>query len=127
MKKKYLIGLVIIAVVGIWIVKSPHELTTTQVLERFSWVVKQNGNKQGVAKFTKSKMKLRNGLHQQIYKYKVNDDDVLTIKNGQYRGSYDMRMEATDYKLVPKKHGISLSLIRNDWWILRIKAITYLI
>ncbi|GEO56961.1 hypothetical protein [Companilactobacillus bobalius] len=115
MKKKYLIGVVmVIVVVGIWIVKSPHELTTTQVLERFSWVVKQNGDKKGVAKFTKSKMKLKNGLYQQIYRYKVNYDDVLTIKNGQYRGSYDMRMEATDYKLVPKKHGVSLSLIRND-------------
>ncbi|CAJ1190386.1 hypothetical protein CPEBRM1_ABPJDJAI_01229 [Companilactobacillus paralimentarius] len=32
MKKKYLIGVVIIAIVGIWIIKSPHELTTAQVL-----------------------------------------------------------------------------------------------
>ncbi|CAJ2233072.1 hypothetical protein [Companilactobacillus paralimentarius] len=114
MKKKYLIGVVIIAIVGIWIIKSLHELTTAQVLQRFSWVVKQNGNRQGVAEFTKSKMRLKNGLHQRTYKYKVNDEDVLIIKNGQYRGNYDMRMEATDYKLVPKKRGVSFSLIRND-------------
>lgn len=59
-------------------------------------------------------MRLKNGLHQRTYKYKVNDEDVLIIKNGQYRGSYDMRMKATDYKLVPKKRGVSFSLIRND-------------
>lgn len=115
MKKKKIVWiLLVIAVIGIWIIKSPHEMTTAQVLQRFSWVVKQNGVKQGVAKFTKSDMNLKNGLNQRTYKYKVNNEDVLIIKSGQYRGGYNMRMEATDYKLVPRKHGVTLYLIRND-------------
>ncbi|MFC6182124.1 hypothetical protein [Lactiplantibacillus daowaiensis] len=112
-----ILGIIVLGGQQVWqIVKQPHELTTTQVLAKFSWQVKAGHESLGIATFTANTMAVTSLQQDSKVHYSVNDD-VMTIKSGDLQGRYTMKMAATDYKLIPKKDSQqqkTLRLVRND-------------
>jgi len=110
--------LVVVIFCGIGLIKimqMPHSLTTGQILQRFSWQMKVAGHPQGSVRFSSETLKITASHAVKSYHYSINDDDVLTIKNGRFAGKYDLQMDTIDYNLVPEKaDGQKIRLVRND-------------
>ncbi|WP_143463565.1 hypothetical protein [Levilactobacillus enshiensis] len=106
-KVKGVIAVLVVLVLGVEtvkIIRMPHHLTTAQILQRFSWHVDTKDGSAGVAKFSKTLMKVTDAQTTHKYRYVIDDyNQVLRIKSGSLKGKYDMKMDTIDYKLVPEK------------------------
>lgn len=111
-----ILALIILFLVGVKIINSPHSMTTQQILQKFDWHLQSKSDKKalGSVRFSKNIITITKGDKSTRNVYSVDDNDNVKINSGNYAGTYSIDMDSTDYSLSPKDNSKEkLELIRN--------------
>lgn len=115
-KRIVLIGITLLLSVAVF--SGCTEKNDSEILTEFSWILQNSSNERlGDVEFKQDKMMVSNGSKKITNSYHIDNNDNLVITDGQFKGTYSINDDATDYVLKSTNDTSrykKLHLIRND-------------